>query len=120
MLRRRIPLMLIVAALAALTVAAPSSARNASGSTLPATLEASSPVRAWSQYSVKGCGFVTGAQVNMVINGGLFFATAVDAGGCTSFTWWADAAGTVYDVKAYQQLKGRRQTLMAQTTLTVE
>ena len=121
MLKRRLLLMLIVAAMTVLATAGSSHARPRDPDRLATTLTASpNPVLAWSQYTVNGCGFAGGTQVNIVINGGVFFATAVDADGCTSFSWWADAAGTVYDIKAYQQLNGgRHQTLMAQTTLTV-
>ena len=118
MLRRRIPLMLIVAALATLVVTGPSAARPSSPTA--AALSASpNPVQAGSQYTVRGCGFVTGKQVNIVIDGGMFFSVAVDAGGCISYSWWAGSAGTVDDIKAYQNLRGQRQTLMAQTTVTV-
>jgi hypothetical protein len=104
---------LLVLVLAPAALAGPSTAPSATVTASP------NPVAAWSQYTLGGCGYVAGKQVNFVINGGMFFAAGVDDNGCIiPFTQGSDAAGT-YTIKTYQHLKGRKQTLMATTTLTV-
>ena len=131
MTSRHIVLASLVAALA-LLVAAPSFAGRVEGdgSSAPrgggsststsATLTASpNPVAAWSQYWLSGCGYVVGKQVTIVINNGTFFGAAVDANGCLApVSWWASGAGS-YRIDGYQKLKGRKQTLMATTMLSV-
>ena len=76
------------------------------------------PVAAWSQYTITGCGYVTGKagqfrhQQEDVLAG-------VDENGCIiPFTQSSDVPGT-YTIKTYQNLKGRQQTLMGWTSLTV-
>ena len=85
----------------------------------PAELTASpNPVPAWSQYTLRGCGFVTGKQVSIVINGGTFFSAAVDGAGClVPVSWYVDGPGT-YRIDGYQRLRGRKQILMATTMLS--
>jgi hypothetical protein len=91
--------------------------------TARATLSASpSPAQAWASYRITGCGYVTGQNVNLVIQepaAQAFYAAAPDGSGCIASTFWADGQGT-YTIKAYQHLKGTKQTLMGATTLAVE
>lgn len=83
------------------------------------TLSASpNPVQTGAQYSVSGCGYAPGEQVNVLINQWTFLATGAGADGCVSFTWWAGSPGT-YTIEAYQSLTGGKQTLLGSTTLNV-
>jgi hypothetical protein len=94
--------------------------RGGTSTSTAANLTASpNPAQAWSEYWLRGCGYVVGKQVTIVINNGTFFGAAVDANGCLSpVSWWAGGPGS-YRVDAYQKLKSRRQTLMATTMLSV-
>jgi hypothetical protein len=87
-----------------------------------ATLSASpNPAPAWGAYHLAGCGYVAGKNVNLVIDqpsASAFYAVAPSSSGCIYSTFWAEGAGA-YSIKAYQSLKGTKQTLMASTTLSV-
>ncbi len=92
------------------------------GDTYTATLTVSpNPASAWTWFQAEGCGYVTGKVVNILVKNGAtaFFGVGVDANGCISFTHSTGAPGT-YTVEAHQNLKGKKQTLMASTTFAVQ
>ena len=87
-----------------------------------ATLTVSpNPAPAWTWFQAEGCGYVTGKVVNILVKSGAtaFFGVGVDANGCISFMHSTGAPGT-YTVEAHQNLKGKKQTLMASITFAVQ
>lgn len=113
---RRITLAALLGALLLVLVPAAVAGKPGGSTSTAATLKASpNPVPAWSQYSLSGCGYVTGKQVSFVVNTTEFFATAVDSNGClVPVKWWVSGPGS-YRIDAFQRLRGRKQTLMATT-----
>ncbi len=71
----------------------------------------------------EGCGYVVGKAVNIYVqNGGggtRFFAVGVYDNSCISFDFYVGSAGD-HTISAYQNLKGKQQTLMASDTFTVQ
>ena len=113
----------IVALVLALVIApAALAARGGSGAGTAATLTLSpSSVASGDVFEGSGCGYVVGKQVNVVVTSPTsqtFFPVGVDGGGCIMFRTGTGAAGQ-YTVQTHQNLKGRRQTLMASASLTV-
>ena len=89
----------------------------------PATLTASpNPVQAGGvEYVIQGCGFDPSTNVDFVVHSDTymnFWPVGVDANGCIHDTKRSDVAGT-YLIEAYQDLKGRKPTLVASTELHV-
>ncbi len=73
-------------------------------------------------FHAEGCGYVTGKMVNILVkdNGSTaFFGVGVDGNGCISFDSFTGSPGS-YTLEAYQNLKGKKQTLMASTTFAVQ
>ncbi len=81
------------------------------------------PAPAWGTLFVgTGCGYAAGAAVNIVVYAPAttyFFPVGVDATGCMQFGWWTEGGG-IYTITASQNLRGRKQTLMAAAYLTVQ
>lgn len=73
------------------------------------------------QFEASGCGYMADRQVNVVITRPMaidFFPVMPDSDGCIAFTWWTSEAGT-YEIDANQQVRGKKQTTVGTTTLTV-
>lgn len=95
---------------------------NANGK-VSATLTASpNPAQAGGEtFDLDGCGYDTSTDVDFVLHTDSnmwFWSVAVDGDGCIHDTQRTEQAGT-YLVEAYQQLHGKKHTLMADTELTV-
>jgi hypothetical protein len=92
------------------------------GTTTSATLTLSpNPVASWSAFWGSGCGYAVGSQVNIVVTSPYWtagFPVGVDGTGCIRFQFWVDGPGS-YGVKAMQQRKGRKHTVLASASLTV-
>jgi hypothetical protein len=92
------------------------------GTTTSATLTLSpNPVASWSAFWGSGCGYAVGSQVNIVVTSPYWtagFPVGVDGTGCIRFQFWVDGPGS-YGVKAMQQRKGGKQTVLASASLTV-
>lgn len=73
------------------------------------------------QFWTSGCGYLADRQVNITITTPTsvdFFPVAPDQEGCVDFMWYTGVAGD-YLIEARQVVKGKKQTLMGQGTLTV-
>jgi len=116
---RRIALAAFLALVLVFVPAAVAGKPGGGSSSTGATLKASpNPIPAWSEYSLSGCGYVTGKQVTIVINNGTFFSAGLDSSGCLlPVSWWTSGPGS-YRINAYQTLRSRKQSLMASTMLT--
>lgn len=95
---------------------------NGGATTTSATLTLSpNPVASWSAFWGSGCGYAVGSQVNIVVTSPYWTAglpVGVDGAGCIRFQFWVDGPGS-YGVKAMQQRKGGKQTVLASASLTV-
>jgi hypothetical protein len=110
-----------VLALAAAPAFAGKGSNNSSRSGSASLVASPNPVAAGGEYHLTGCSY-TAAQVNIVVtepSATYFFGTPT-SNGCINAAFWADnTPGATYGISA-SQTAGRRQVLMASTTLAVQ